>query len=135
MDGRSKSRRRIRSEKYVQDIPPLHDAAQRVTKVDDQASEEGSTLLHIAAKTGEGVLQIIKGGASVNSENDKGQSPLHLAAKHGQLQAILHLIKNEAEVNKADHEGNIALHYAAERGTAGIKQLIRGGAIVNWPNN
>ena len=34
-----------------------------------------------------------------------------------------------------DHEGNIALHYAAERGTVGIKQLIRGGAIVNWPNN
>ena len=82
-------------------------------KVYGQANEEGSTLLHIAAKAGEGVLEE-EGGASVNSENDKGQTPLHLAVKHGELQTILHLIKNKAKVNQADHEGNTALHYAAE---------------------
>ena len=79
------------------------------------------------------VLELIKEGASLNCSNVKGQTPLHLAVKHGQIQAIHDLIHKKAKLNQADHEGNTALHLAAKRGEF-IQQLVMGGANVNYAN-
>ena len=85
MDGRSKSRRRIRSEKYVQDIPPLHDAAQ-----------SGD-----AAK----IKMLVENGAEVNEATKRGDSPVIFAASSGHCQTLQKLIECGANLNFANSKG------------------------------
>jgi ankyrin repeat protein len=61
-----------------------------------------------------------------------GMTPLHRAAREGNIEAVNILIKNGADVNGCDEDRNTPLHYAALYGNADIvKILIRCGADVN----
>ena len=55
---------------------------------------------------------LIGRGARVHSTNMGDDTPLHLAAAHGNRDIVLMLLKQKAEVNFVNEHGNSALHYA-----------------------
>jgi ankyrin repeat protein len=73
------------------------------------ADRNGNTLLHFAA-AGDNVALIdslIKCGLEINAQNKLGQTPLHIAYKHGKLETSLLLIRYSADTNIRDNDGNI----------------------------
>lgn len=64
--------------------------------------------------------------------DDRGESPLHVAAAGGHIDAIAALVRGEAYINGKDEEGSTALHFAVEGGHVGaIEQLVDLGADPN----
>ncbi|MFE5474839.1 ankyrin repeat domain-containing protein [Nocardia sp. NPDC056541] len=66
------------------------------------------------------------------SELDEwGRTPLHYAARDGDLEAINRLLDAE-DVNAADHHGWTPLHFAAQDGhPAAIERLLDAGADID----
>lgn len=55
------------------------------------------TALHIAARVKDGercALMLLKSGAGPNLLDDDGQTPVHIAAKYGNLQTLLLLLED-----------------------------------------
>ncbi|XP_042907067.2 uncharacterized protein [Parasteatoda tepidariorum] len=82
-----------------------------------KAGKNGETALHMAA----GVLDghkcaelIIKSGADVNARNEDGETPLHNAARHGQLKTVLQLLEDGAELDSLSKHGESVLHVAVK---------------------
>lgn len=76
--------------------------------------------------------------ARVNTEihNERGWTPLMLAAFSGHIEAVSILIKYRAKVHAIDLLGNTALHWAVDAGhTAIAKLLIENGADIDARNN
>ncbi|KAL8593110.1 hypothetical protein ACOMHN_018036 [Nucella lapillus] len=68
----------------------------------------------------------------VNKRNERGETPLHLAAKRGDLKQARRLIKAGASVNVTDYAGWTPLHEACNLGNVDVaKQLLKAGANVN----
>lgn len=68
---------------------------------------------------------------SVNFFNDKGDSPLILAAKNGRTDAVNFLLNNGAEANLRKNESDfVAIHHAAYRGHLGVVS-----ALVNFDSS
>lgn len=58
------------------------------------------TPLHIAARVKDGekcALMLLKSGAGPNLVTDDGNTPVHVAAKHGNLQTLLLLLQDEGD--------------------------------------
>ena len=68
----------------------------------------------------------------INTGDEQGKTPLHLAAIHGSPEMVSLLLNNFAVTNSQDHSGNTPLHYAEDAST--IKALLEGGARPNIPN-
>ena len=83
---------------------------------------------------------LIEAGANVESIDEYGQRPIHIAAASGNLD-VLSLILNYAyidsrEGNGIGSRGNTALHYAAAEDSPNLTQLlINTGATINIKNN
>ncbi|XP_064097776.1 ankyrin repeat domain-containing protein 11-like isoform X7 [Macrobrachium nipponense] len=68
----------------------------------------------------------------VNKRNERGETPLLVAAIKGDTERISQLIAQGADVNATDYAGWSALHEACNRGFYGVsKLLIEAGADVN----
>ncbi|XP_018648139.1 putative tankyrase [Schistosoma mansoni] len=67
---------------------------------------------------------LIDQGISVSDCNVEGQTPLHLAARYGYLEATACLLRRGAEPNVADWHGFTPLHLAAKYGHSHIIQLL-----------
>ena len=52
----------------------------------------------------------------VETLGDSNTSPLHDAAKRGNLEMVKECLSNKMPVNQADPAGNTALHWAARSG-------------------
>ena len=55
------------------------------------------TPLHIAARVKDGercALMLLKSGAGPNLTTEEGQTPVHVAARHGNLQTLLLLLED-----------------------------------------
>ncbi len=100
-------------------------------------TKEGDTALHYAA--GADLAWLIKPlldlGASINRQNDKGETPLMWAT--GAIDSVdksevaQSLIDNGADVNLADRNGETALMFAAQKGLASaVRVLVREHAKV-----
>ncbi len=67
----------------------------------------------VAKKNHMGILAMLKGGINPNIKNDKGNTPLIIAASLGDVDAVQNLLAYRSDVNAANNDGNTALIYAA----------------------
>ena len=75
-------------------------------------------------------------GADVNTRDDKGSTPLYLAAENGRLQVVRMLIEHGANVGAEDNQGKTPLHGAAEYGMVEVvRVLLEHGANVGAEYN
>jgi ankyrin repeat protein len=101
------------------------------SKVDNK---EKDALLLKAVKKGKLSIieQLIKQGADINAQNDKGETPLLTASRWGQTGIVKILLKLGANPNIAEESGLVPLQSAVMAGHIEIaKMLIDAGANVN----
>jgi ankyrin repeat protein len=93
---------------------------------------------HSAAETGNRPAVALFLEARVNTEihNERGWTPLMLAAFNGHNEVIRTLIKHNANVHASDLLGNTALHWAVSAGqTSSAKLLIENRAGIDACNH
>ena len=79
-------------------------------------TKAGWTALHFAAQRGHTKLVeyfVAKMGATIDSTTMKKQTPLHLAATHGRVDACQALVELGASLDSADDNSQRAIHLAA----------------------
>lgn len=93
----------------------------------DLTNEAGTTLLGVAAAYGVDLVaqKLIAWGATVDSMNPSGQTPIARAARFGHLDIVAMLIKAGADVNKSNRRYNMTpLMASAIGGHLDIGQLL-----------
>ena len=98
---------------------------------------EWNTEAFFESATSETVTDCLAAGASVNSRNGRGVTPLHYAAWHSDSPAVISvLIAAGADVNAQDEEGETPLHSAARwnDNPAVIEALLDAGANASVRN-
>ncbi|XP_051156892.1 nuclear factor NF-kappa-B p110 subunit isoform X2 [Leptopilina boulardi] len=92
------------------------------------SDEEHNIPLHVAVCMPDGALCVdvlLAAKSNVESANEAGWIPLHLASKAGSLCAIKSLIRAGVDVNKTDLSyGRTALHIAVEGGHKDIVEFL-----------
>ena len=73
-------------------------------------------------------LSRLAAGAPASSRDDVGETPLHLAAAAGRLEAARALLESGAAVDAASGAGYTALHMAAQHGHVALIELLHGAA-------
>ncbi len=87
---------------------------------------DGTSLLHIAAQYNNAAaitLLVTAGCNNFIEKNAKGDTPLHIAAKHGRLEVAKVLMTDETIV-VYNNDGQIPLHCAAETNQANVMALL-----------
>lgn len=85
----------------------------------DARTSSSLTPLHIAAQHAESVdlvQMLVRHGANINARDDKGNAPIHWAARKGRVHCAYSLIKCGANASAQNHQGWNALHAAAHEG-------------------
>eukprot|EP00386_Alphamonas_edax_P001801 GDKI01005416.1.p1 GENE.GDKI01005416.1~~GDKI01005416.1.p1 ORF type:complete len:470 (-),score=60.58 GDKI01005416.1:428-1837(-) len=78
------------------------------------------------------VAFFLEGGMDVDALNERGQTPLTMAAKFGYLGTVRVLIKNGANVNSTDNDGHTPLYAAVDSGNVQVvRELLKQKANVN----
>lgn len=80
----------------------------------------GLTALHIASESGDlGMLEILLQARVVelDARNDRGETPLFIAAQSSNEDCVLALVRRGADVNAQDENGIPALHLASAYGS------------------
>jgi len=82
------------------------------------------------------VQKHLKRGSDVNAANDRGETPLHVAAHMGETEAAKLLVEHGADVNAKDELGGTPLHEAAKwpARTEVVKLLLANGADADAKN-
>ncbi|CAF0906949.1 unnamed protein product [Adineta steineri] len=123
-------------------ITMLMDRGARVTPTPDMLADSDDQnalyLLHYAVD--DGLLDIVKllvekGQIPLNTLDQSGWSPLHLAAGHNYVEIINYLLSKGADVNIKDSNGNTPLAWAKEMSaTEAINELQNRGGIadIEW---
>ena len=99
-----------------------HDLSQRIS-------------LHEAVRSGSAsiVEQLLVPGVNVNDQDD-GETPLHVAVRHAQIQVMGLLIAHGAGINAQDQQGNSPLYTAVSSDCApAVELLLAHGADTNIP--
>ncbi|XP_022085273.1 histone-lysine N-methyltransferase EHMT2-like [Acanthaster planci] len=93
----------------------------------EHRDDEGMTILHLAAKTGN--LEAVKHIMSLrkinsNSQDDGGWTPIIWAAEYKHIPVVKYLIERGADPNVRDKEGNSGLHWAVFSGSEDVAELF-----------
>lgn len=90
------------------------------------AVSEAERYLLAASREGDSelVAGLLKAGTPLNIQNDRGFTPLILAAYHGHTDTVRVLLAAGAEACSGDSRGNTALMGAAFKGHADIVELL-----------
>ena len=94
-------------------------------------SSLSATHLHQAVKEVNEVRirSLVQMGADVNATDEKGQIPLHLAAKIGRYSIVEYLVEHGSDVHKKDDLHKTPLVYAIEKNR--IKVVVYLSKVVN----
>lgn len=93
-----------------------------------QSSDTNEYLYHM--------VELLADKASINKQNDQGESPLHLAIKTKNQQLVEILVQRGANISTTTKIRATPLHYAASFANEEIiKLLISKGANVNATDN
>lgn len=124
----------------LEEIPVLEQLLRFVSPEDQSFSDEGLTLLHIAAKKGfqHSIEILLK-----HSENSwiavqniackrHGHTPLHLAAMYGFDQCVHTLLNAKADPTIINFAKKTALHYASSYGYSACVNAILNHALGKW---
>jgi ankyrin repeat protein len=68
---------------------------------------------------------LVERGALIESTDENGNTPLHGAAKAGNLPVVAYLIERKARIAQRNREGRTAYDLALEREHADIAALLR----------
>ena len=125
---------------------PLHDAAhagdpeaiERLLGADptrvDESGPSGMQPLHFAGSAAVAAV-LIRLGAPVDGRSDRGETPLHFAARYGQRDVVGVLVEHGAELPAVDNYGNTALYLAAHSPSPGAEEvalfLLSRGAVLD----
>jgi hypothetical protein len=89
----------------------------------DIRQPDGDTLVHRAS--GANLKTLVSHGADVNATNAKGATPLHYAARFGQLGSARMLLELGADRTLRDRDGKTPLDRALENGNALVADLLK----------
>nr|XP_047911181.1 ankyrin repeat domain-containing protein 42 isoform X3 [Anser cygnoides] len=93
------------------------------------------TPLHCAAHSGS-LEALLINGANLEARDDRGCTPSHLAAAHGQSYTLQTMLRSGANANVSDRNDWKPVHYAAFHGRLGCLQLlVRWGACIDDVDN
>eukprot|EP01045_Picozoa_sp_COSAG04_P042986 COSAG04_NODE_13859_length_589_cov_1.483673_1_plen_196_part_11 len=76
---------------------------------------------------------VLRAGAPINMATGHGETPLYLAAQHGQMEAAKLLLESRADTSLANSKGATAICVAAEQGHEAVTRLLveEGGMSVH----
>ena len=103
-----------------------------------RSGAKGYGLSHLAAGRGDlrRLALLAELGADLNLRENRGYTPLAVAAIDGKAEAVRQLLSAGADANVTDNAGGTPLHHAAVRGRAEIVQmLLDGGADPGFRNS
>ncbi|KAG8262079.1 Arf-GAP with coiled-coil, ANK repeat and PH domain-containing protein 2 [Homalodisca vitripennis] len=72
---------------------------------------------------------LLLNGAKINSQDDNGQTPLHLATSRGHTAQVWLLLKHRADQHMTDSSGAEPLAIAIQEANADIVTLLRLGRL------
>lgn len=88
----------------------------------------GISSMHIAARGADStesmIRRLIEKGARISARTKNGETPLHLASRNGNMEAVNTLLEYGADPMDRDFNGLNALHYAAKKLHEGIMQTV-----------
>jgi len=67
---------------------------------------------------------LLSKGAHIDKQDEKRQTPLHMAAKCGQLEVVRVLLENDANINVTNEYGETPIYWAAEWGHLEVVRLL-----------
>lgn len=93
-----------------------------------------NTPLHLAVWNNnlDAVRFLVEQGADTGAPNEEGHTPLHWAAKKGQLETVVLLLKSNSWIlENTDNQGRTPLSFAARQGHVEVvKELLKHGAKI-----
>ncbi|XP_076081609.1 uncharacterized protein LOC143052446 isoform X2 [Mytilus galloprovincialis] len=84
-------------------------------QVELKGGKAQETPLHIAARTREGekcAEMLLKSGADVNATRENGETAMHIAARHGQIQMVIACLEEGGDPTQQSKIGETPLHVA-----------------------
>lgn len=107
--------------------------------IDSQGRKLGFTALHVAIFYTHhiGIVKYLLGqGANIETKDNEGNTPLHVAMQKGHLDIVLALIQAKANIEAKNNVGDTPLHIAMQKGhTAVVLALVKAGADLHALNN
>jgi NF-kappa-B inhibitor-like protein 2 len=121
----------------IEEATPIHDSDNEslvLSTSQSEDEEEGVVLVEESSaflRKTRGVA-VCKKSKAAFKKNEKGETPLHLAAIKGNVSRAVQLIEIGADINARDHCGWTPLHEACNHGNVGVVRcLLDGGADIN----
>ena len=98
-------------------------------------NNKGELPLHHACRHQYGafIIQDVSAGCDVNSQDNSGNTPLHLACDNCITESVRHLVnERRCDINVVNNGGELPLHFACKhQNGAGIVRLVSVGCDIN----